>query len=66
MKHAKIVAVPATLVGFLFRKKVWLHETILVKFKREFSKSDKNLANMSKKRRCRFISGGILIIRPPF
>jgi len=42
MKHAKIVAVRATLVGLLFRKQVRLRETIVVKMKCEFSKSDKN------------------------
>ena len=31
MTHTKIVAVRATLVGFLFRKQVWIRETILVK-----------------------------------
>jgi hypothetical protein len=64
--HTKIVAVRATLVGFLFRKQVWLRETILVKMKREFSKFDKNWVTESKKRRCPFIFGRILTIRPPF
>jgi hypothetical protein len=47
--HTKIVAVQATLVGLFLRKQVWLRETILVKMKCEFSKSDKNWANRSKK-----------------
>ena len=38
MTNTKIVAVRATLVGFLFRKEVRLRETILVKMKSEFSK----------------------------
>ncbi len=39
MTNTKIVAVRATLVGFLFRKEVRLRETILVKMKGEFSKN---------------------------
>ena len=66
MVHKKIVAVPAKLVGFLYRKQVWLRETILVKMKRKFSKSDKNWVNGSKKRRCPFIFRRILTICPPF
>ncbi len=66
LTNTKIVAVRATLVGFLFRKEVWLCETILVKMKCKFSKSDKNWANKSKKQRYPFISGRILTIHPPF
>ncbi len=56
--HTKIVAVRATLVGILFLKQVWLRETILVKMKREFSKSDENWANGSKNGAVPLFSGG--------
>ena len=45
MTHTKIVAVPATLIRFLFRKHVWICETILVKLICESLKSDENCLN---------------------
>jgi len=39
MTHTKIGAVRATLVRFLFRKHVWICETILVKMVGELLKS---------------------------